>query len=267
MKPSIKALAITGWFLGLLGLNILWNLLHLGFILMLPFVNWTNSWIDVHNSLYLLAFSLAMMTSPVELFLSIWFVYSVLGNIGHRKLYTAAALAAPLLLGPLVVAGLDHWLSHPNPHPDPQVNLHALDDYQVTSKSDVPLETEDGLSPQAKKSMREMLALQLAGGLQKQNNPVQCDIAGDDHDILVFHWSSMDEDAANELIQDFEQGDANFWNGARLMNFTEVDFTGDRFKKAITRQQIIGYSKNYDKYKAVFLKATNEFQGGVQKER
>lgn len=148
------------------------------------------------------------------------------------------------------------------------VNAGALDNYALLSKSVSELGNEDdGLSPDAKKRMREGLALQLAGGLQKQNNPIRVDVTGADHDILVFELPSMNDEMARELIQEFKQAnDSNFWNAARLMNYSQVVFSGDAYKRVVSRAEFLSYGKEYDKYKEAVLKASAGFQAGTQGE-
>jgi hypothetical protein len=147
-------------------------------------------------------------------------------------------------------------------------NPGALDDYALLSKSTSALGSDDdGLSPDTKKRMREGLALQMAGAFQKQNNPIRVDVTGADHDILVFQLPSMNDEMADELIQGLKQAsDANFWNAARLMNYSQVVFSGDSFKKVVSREQFLAYGKDYDKYKKAFLKAATGLQAGAQGE-
>ena len=146
-------------------------------------------------------------------------------------------------------------------------NSNTLDNYEIMSKSKSALGTEDdGLSPETKKRMREMLALQMSGAMQKENNPIRIDVAGDNHDLFLIQLPSMNEEMANELIQGFSQGDANFWNGMRLMEYSQVVFSGDNYKRIVGKAEIIGYGKDYEKYKAATLKAMSQFQAGAQAE-
>ena len=111
-----------------------------------------------------------------------------------------------------------------------------------------------------------MLALQMSGAMQKENNPIRIDVAGDNHDLFLIQLPSMNEEMANELIQGFSQGDANFWNGMRLMEYSQVVFSGDNYKRIVGKAEIIGYGKDYEKYKAATLKAMSQFQAGAQAE-
>jgi zinc ribbon protein len=249
-----------------------------------------------NNSLYIFLEALGRLTSPLELVLSAAVVFGILSSretqlrdgevqTAKKQLFSRNAIRTAYILAGtvglvivigLVVASLPRGGTKPLANQAAQsrrqdektpVNPNALDNYEIMSKSKADLGTEDdGLSPEAKKRMREGLALQLAGAMQKQNNPIGVDIGGDNHDVLLFQLPSMNNELANELIQEFGQGDANFWNGARLMNFSQIDFSGDGFKKIVTRAEIIGYGKDYDKYKAAFLKATKGIQAGAQGE-
>jgi hypothetical protein len=72
---------------------------------------------------------------------------------------------------------------------------------------------------------------------------------------------------SEELIQEFKQAnDANFWNAARLMNYSQVVFSGDSYKKVVSREEFLAYGKDYDKYKEAFLKAATGLQAGAQGE-
>lgn len=147
------------------------------------------------------------------------------------------------------------------------MNPNALADYELMSKSKADLGTEeDGLAPETKKRMREGLALQLSGGFQKQNNPIRVDVVGDNHDVLVFRLPSFNAELGNELIQEFSQGDANFWNAMRLMNYQQVVFSGDAYERTVARKEFSRYGKDYEKYKAGFLKAAKGLEAGAKGE-
>lgn len=248
------------------------------------------------GGLYILLQALGQLTTPVALILSAAVVYGILSSgeteptdsesrtwkkqlFSHNAFHTAYILGATVVMV-IVIGLLVAWLPRGGTNQvvnrsaqsnsqagETSANPHALDGYELMSKSQGELGTEeDGLSPQAKKRMREALALQLAGGFQKQNNPIHVDIAGDNHDVLLFQLPSMNDETANELIQEFAQGDGNFWNGVRLMNYSQIVFSGGGFKKIVTRQEFIGYGKDYDKYIAAFLKATKGIQAGAEGE-
>jgi hypothetical protein len=93
----------------------------------------------------------------------------------------------------------------------------------------------------------------LAGGFQKRDNPIQVEVVGDSRDVLLFQLPSMNGEIANELIQGFKEQDANFWNAMRLMNYSQVVFAGNGYKRVVSREEFLGYGKDYEKYKAAFL--------------
>jgi len=258
---------IVGWFAGLLIFNIA--------------SHWSQN-VD-KNGLFIFLEALGRLTTPAELLLSAVVVYGIVSSGARQKsndgevqptkrrtaLHTAYILVGTFI-GVLVVGFVAaSWHSggatkgqqgSPNPG--------ALDNYSLLSKSSSDLGTkDDGLSPDTKKRMREGLALQLAGGLQKQNNPIRVDVTGADHDVLVFQLPSMNDEMAEELIQEFRlANDANFWNAARLMNYSQVVFSGDSYKKVVSREEFLAYSKDYNKYKEAFLKAATGVQAGAQGE-
>jgi hypothetical protein len=262
-----RSLWIVGWFAGLLIFNIT--------------SHWSQN-VD-KNGLFIFLEALGRLTTPAELLLSAVVVSGILSSGARQKsndgdvqpakrrsaLHTAYILVGTLI-GVLVIGFVAaSW--HGGGATEGQqrsLNRDALDNYALLSKSSSELGTDDdGLSPDTKKRMREGLALQLAGGLQKQNNPIRVDVTGADHDILVFQLPSMNDEMAEELIQEFRQAnDSNFWNAARLMNYSQVVFSGDSYKKVVSREEFLAYSKDYDKYKEAFLKAATGLQAGAQKE-
>lgn len=262
-----KSLWIVGWFIGLLIFNIA--------------SHWSQN--ADKNGLFIFLEALSRLTSPTELVVSAAVVYGILSSVGKQKsgdgdertpkkkaaLYTAfilgGTLAGVLVIGVVVASWHGGGATRGQPS---SPNPNALDNYALLSKSTSQIGTEDdGLSPDTKKRMRESLALQLAGAMQKQNNPIRVDVIGTDHDILVFELPSMNDDMAEELIQELRQAnDANFWNAARLMAYSQVVFSGDRYKKVVSRQEFLAYGKDYDKYKKAFLKAATGLQAGAQGE-
>lgn len=171
-------------------------------------------------------------------------------------------MVAAVSVGELLIA----WSSRPL---TPQVqkatlNLTALDNQELVSKTKADRgHEEDGLSSETKKRMREVFALNAAVGMREQKNPIRVDIVGDNFDVLKFQLPSMNQDLADGLIRDLGRGDANFWNGIRLMDFSQIVFSGDNFKKIVNRKEIIAYSQDYDKYKEAFLRALKRLRAGA----
>jgi len=271
-----RGLWILAWFVALLIFNV-WS-------------HWSQN--GDKNALYTFLEALGQLTTPLELLLSAAVVGGILSRrkaktrdgeaqtlkkqvFSKRTYIVAGTLALVVVIG-LVVASLpkggtkqlDNQAGQSRPQDEKAaVNPNALDSYEVMSKSKADLGTEaDGLTPEAKKRMREMLALQLAGGMQQQHNPTHIEVTGDNHDVLLFQLSSMNDAMSNYMIQTWREGDANFWNGMRLMNYNQVIFSGDGYKKIVTREEFLSYGKDYEKYKAAFLKATKGIQAGAQGE-
>lgn len=171
-------------------------------------------------------------------------------------------MVAAVSVGELLIA----WSSRPL---TPQVqkatlNLTALDNQELVSKTKADAgHEEDGLSSETKKRMREVFALNAAVGMREQKNPIRVDIVGDNFDVLEFQLPSMNQDLADGLIRDLGSGDANFWNGIRLMDFSQIVFSGDNFKKIVNRKEIIAYSQDYDKYEEAFLRALKRLRAGA----
>jgi ribosomal protein S6E (S10) len=259
---NYKGLWVSAWFVALLIFNVA--------------NHWTQN--ADKNTLYIFLSALGQLTSPLQLLLSVAIVYGIFLVGEPRSVGEAQPTKRPLTSRPAfrtvcVMAGLLALIivitlvaTFPRRGTKP-VATGALDNYEIMSKSTATLGTEqDGISPEAKKRMREGLALQLSGGLQKQGNPMSVEVVGDNHDILVFQMPSMNAEQADELIQEFRKNGANFWNGMRLMNYRQVVFTGDGYKRVVERQEFLGYGQDYDKYKADFLKATGDIHAGAQGE-
>lgn len=235
------------------------------------------------NGLFIFLEALGRLTTPLELLVSAAVVYGILSSGARQKendgkarsmKRTTALHTAYIVVGTLVgilVIGFvaASWRGGGAVKgQQASVNPGALDNYALLSESNSEVGTEDdGLSPDTKKRMREGLALQLAGGLQKQNNPILVDVTGADHNILVFQLPSMNDQMAEELIQEFRQeNDANFWNAVRLMNYSQVVFSGDSYKKVVSREEFLDYGKDYNRYKEAFLKAARGLQAGAEGE-
>ena len=262
-----RSLWIAGWFGAFLSFNVA--------------SHWSQN--AGNSGLYIFLEALGRLTTPAELLISALVVSGILlsgarqkssdGEVQTAKRRTtlnkayifAGTLALALAIGFVAVSG-----QHGSTSAGRQGSLDpgALNSYALLARSSSELGTEaDGLSPDTKKRMREGLALQLAGGLQKQNNPIRVDVAGDDHDILVFRLSSMNDEMAEELIREFRQTNgASFWNAARLMNYSQVVFSGDSYKKVVSRAEFVAYGKDYDKYEEAFLKAAAGLRAGAQGE-
>ena len=193
----------------------------------------------------------------------------------NRKFISRNALHTTcVLIGTLAVVSVSELLIvWPSRSATPQVqiarlNPTALDNEESGSKTkDGAGNDEDGLSSETKKRLREMFALNAAVGMRKQINPIRVEIAGDNVDVLQFQLPSMNEGLANGLIRDLGRGDANFWNGMRLMDFSQIVFSGDNFKKIVTKKEITANSREYDKYREAFLRAMKRIQAGANGRR
>jgi hypothetical protein len=193
----------------------------------------------------------------------------------NRKFISRNALHTTcVLIGTLAVVSVSELLIvWPSRSATPQVqiarlNPTALDNEESGSNTkDGAGNYEDGLSSETKKSMRERFALNAAVGMREKKNPIRIDIVGDNVDVLQFQLPSMNEGLANGLIRDLGRGDANFWNGVRLMDFSQIVFSGDNFKKIVTRKEIIAYSQDYNKYMEELLRALKRIRAGANGRR
>ena len=248
------------------------------------------------TGLYIFLKALGGLTTPVSMVLSAFVVFGISSilqpgliddepqTLKKQLLSRAAVRTAFILVGTValvIVVGLlvaalpmggtkqrgGQAVQSPSQDEKDAFKPNALDSYEILAKPKAALGTaDDGLPPETKKRMREMLALEMAGAMQKQNNPIRIDVVGDSHDVLLFQLPSMNDESANELIEGFRQGDANFWNAMRLMNYSQVVFSGDGYRKIVTKEEFIGYGKDYEEYAAGVLKAAKRFQTGAQAE-
>ncbi len=278
-RPSrLRILWIPAWYLALLTYN-LWS---------------QPSQPPDKHTLHILAEAAGRLTTPLELLLTAAVIYATLNTgraptDGHQSL-RKRVLSHPAIQTVLIIIGSvmfltvvfmaigslqgartlqpNSQLSQPQPQvSQPPLNTGALKDYEFMSNSNLNMGNEaDGISPATKKRMRETLALELAGAMQKQNNPLRIELTGKEHAILSMELPSMDKESSDELIQKLNEGDANFWNAMRLMNFSQVVFSGDRYNRIITRDEFLQYGKDYEKYKADFLKSLKSLQAGAQGE-
>jgi hypothetical protein len=149
-----------------------------------------------------------------------------------------------------------------------EFNRDALQDWEIMQPGFSAVDSPDKrLSLQAKKRMREILALSMAGAVQQQNNPIRIELRGDNHDLLVFSHSKLDASVADSVIRTFDnEPTTNFWNAMRLMDFKEVLFIGDNFKRSVSRVEFITKGKNFEKYKADYMKAMGQVQAAAQGE-
>jgi hypothetical protein len=134
-----KILAVSAWFIGLFIFNIIWH--------------WSQIR-DASNPLYILAVGLETMGTPLELVLSIPVVYSILGKVARRGLYTAIIVVAAPVAVVLLLVPVDHFLSHLDSQlntsqPAPYATLPTLAHLKAQMKEDSP-----GMSPREFKQMR-----------------------------------------------------------------------------------------------------------------
>jgi hypothetical protein len=272
--PLLKRpwLWILGWYVGLLA-YIVWS-------------DWSRY--SEQTTAYVILDSIGKMTNVLNLFLSICAVGIIFERskanrdgsksrirriLGHPATLTLGTVAAIPLLASVIVISTYFLARHnadnttaasPARAAGQTVNPSALDNYAIMSKqTDPPGSISDGISPDTKKRMRENFALALSGGMQKQSNPIQVEVAGTDHDVLIFRFAGMNDDMYDEITAN---SDSNFWNGLRLMDFKVLSLSGDNYRRAITRQEIVAHSANYEEYKRDFSKQLQGLQAGAKGE-
>ena len=206
--------------------------LVLWFVVLLAF-NVLRVWSDYnYKSLPVLILDgLGRMTTPLQLALTAIVSLAFFTHQGSKRPKLYAGLSMLGTLGIALLAGLATALVIKSLLKSSNA---PMSNYAVMQPSPAVVgDSTDGLTPDTKKRMREMLVLQLSGALAKSQSPVKVDIVGTNHDIVTFTLSSMDASSSQELIDEFRANEANFWNGMRLMDVKEVDFLGDNYKRAV----------------------------------
>ena len=125
------------------------------------------------------------------------------------------------------------------------VNPDALKSWEIL-KRDQQLGDAAGLTPAAKKRLRETFALQLRGSLAAFTN-LAVDLRGDDHEKLVVACGNVDRIATNwrEALQ---KVDAEFWNRMRFLDFSEIVFTGTNYSESIPKSKFKEWGHSYETY-------------------
>ena len=127
------------------------------------------------------------------------------------------------------------------------VNTDALKGWEVMKRDHQLGNTASGLTPAAKKRMREMTALQWKGSLAAFTN-LNVELQGDDHDKLVFSFSNVEPTIATNLPRLLQKADNDFWNRMRFFNFKEVIFAGNNYYESILESKFSQWSNGYEAY-------------------
>jgi hypothetical protein len=126
------------------------------------------------------------------------------------------------------------------------INPQALEGWEIM-KRDQPLgDSPTGMTPVAKKRMREMIALQLKGTLASFTN-LTVDVQGADHSQLVFNFVNMNPVFTN-FPSAIQQVDTDFWNRIEFLNFSEVILNGSNSCETIPASKFKQWTHSYTAY-------------------
>ena len=75
----------------------------------------------------------------------------------------------------------------------------------------------------------------------------------------------MNAEIADGLLRSMTAND-NFWNGVRALGFTEVIFSGDSYRRSISKNEFIPWCRDYEKYLAALQRAKAQMSGGLEHE-
>ena len=134
------------------------------------------------------------------------------------------------------------------------VNPDALKGWEVLKRDQKLGDPATGLTPAAKKRMREMIALQLRGSFAAFTN-LSVDLKGDDHERLIVACNNMNPTTKN-VREALEQADGDFWNRMRLFDFSELVITGTNYSETISKSKFKEWSRDYDTYVLTRLPCT-----------
>ena len=114
-------------------------------------------------------------------------------------------------------------------------------------------------------STRERFASTLDGGFKSAYNALQVRTEGKDAEKLLIHMPQMNAEIADGFIRSTREKE-NFWNGVRALGFTEVIFSGDNYRRSISRNEFIPWCRNYEKYLSEVERAKQQMSGALDHE-
>jgi len=137
-------------------------------------------------------------------------------------------------------------------------NPQALKDWEVMRRSESNVvDATGGFSPAAKKRYREMLALALKATFTTTNSFLSVELDGNDHDILVFCASTMNETGSKIILDALRTDESEFWNAIRFAAFASVVFRGNAYQKTLHQTEIAQLSHGYDRFVSKNFQITN----------
>jgi hypothetical protein len=128
------------------------------------------------------------------------------------------------------------------------INLDALKGWEVTKDNQRIGDKRTGLSPEVIKRMRENFALQCRGELASIDR-ASVELEGDSHDKLTFAFNgAVTKDSSKVFVDALRQGDPDFGNRLRFLNFKELVLAGTNYSESFSQTDFINWSQNYDAF-------------------
>jgi hypothetical protein len=128
------------------------------------------------------------------------------------------------------------------------INLDALNGWEVTKNNQRIGDAKTGLSPEIIKRMRENFALQCRGELASIEG-ASVELEGDSHDKLTFAFSgALTKDSSKVFVDALRQGDPDFGNRLRFLNFKELVLAGTNYSETFSQTDFLSWSQNYDAF-------------------
>lgn len=145
--------------------------------------------------------------------------------------------------------------------PISEIEPDALKDWEVMKSGKAGVTNAQGrLTPEARKRMREMLALQLKNS-ESPESSLKVELTGEDHDVLSFRAGTVNVTTVTTFLNAVQENDPDFWNSIRLASFKEITFAGEGFSRTIREPEIIKRSQGYEGFLQTFASSNAPAQG------
>ncbi len=113
--------------------------------------------------------------------------------------------------------------------------------------------------------IRQRFAATADGGFRSIYPAIRFRSKGEHSEKLLVYMPEMNAEIADGLLRSMTAND-NFWNGVRALGFTEVIFSGDSYRRSISKNEFIPWCRDYEKYLAALQRAKAQMSGGLEHE-
>jgi len=113
--------------------------------------------------------------------------------------------------------------------------------------------------------IRQRFAATADGGFRSIYPAMRFRSEGEHSEKLVVYMPQMNVEIADGLLRSMT-ANGNFWNGVRALGFTEVIFSGDSYRRSISKNEFIPWCRDYEKYLAEMQRAKGQISSGLEHE-